>query len=113
MSLPILSSPCVRKKRDHAKRVQPVLPANVFQEMTKKQTGDCNFRSLLVKKINLGKPPHQVLHKPCLLFLLRRRNEKKGSMQRFGGQTSRCIMGDVKNVKYRSNTNVFTNEVTV
>ena len=57
MSLPILSSPCVRKKRDHAKRVQPVLPANVFQEMTKKQTGDCNFRSLLVKKINLGKPP--------------------------------------------------------
>lgn len=44
--------------------------------MTKKQTGDYNFRSLLVKKVNLGKPSHppppppQVLHKPCLLFLL-------------------------------------------
>ena len=49
--------PMCQEERDHAKRVQPVLPANVFQEMTKKQTGDCNFRSLLVKKINLGKPP--------------------------------------------------------
>lgn len=26
--------------------------------MTKKQTGDFNFRSLLVKKVNLGKPSH-------------------------------------------------------
>ena len=41
------SFPCDRKKSDPAKRVQPVLPANIFQEMAKKQIGDCNFRSLL------------------------------------------------------------------
>ena len=41
------SFPCDRKKSDPAKRVQLVLPANIFQEMAKKQIGDCNFRSLL------------------------------------------------------------------
>ena len=48
VSRAILSSLCEsRKKSDPAKRVQPVLPANIFQEMAKKQIGDCNFRSLL------------------------------------------------------------------
>ena len=48
VSRAIRSSLCDSRKKSHpAKRVQPVLPANIFQEMAKKQIGDCNFRSLL------------------------------------------------------------------